>query len=225
VAAAAAAAAASDLAADYSDYYSEDAAADAAATAGAATASAAAAATAVAAAAAAAIPSTAVPATLSSSEGISVAAPAGATAAAAPAVSSEAKERVVIVGLGPSGLFAALALAEAGVPVTVLERGQSVENRGRDIGALLNRRILSPDSNMCYGEGGAGTWSDGRALLFTPAPYCAVRAPLLEETGGLSVFVQNSVHSTDTRPTDFSAFSIYQTPKLGARDLTLSFSK
>jgi len=42
------------------------------------------------------------------------------------------------------------------------------------IGALLNRRILSPDSNMCYGEGGAGTWSDGRAFLLTPVPFSSV---------------------------------------------------
>ena len=69
---------------------------------------------------------------------------------------------MVIVGLGPAGLFAALALAEAGVPVTVLERGQPVEGRGRDIGALFARRVLNSDSNLCYGEGGAGTWSDGK---------------------------------------------------------------
>ena len=71
-------------------------------------------------------------------------------------------DRVVIVGLGPCGLFAALALTEAGVPVTVLERGQPVESRGRDIGALFARRVLNEDSNLCYGEGGAGTWSDGK---------------------------------------------------------------
>ena len=71
-------------------------------------------------------------------------------------------ERVVIVGLGPAGLFAALSLAEEGIPTTVLERGQPVESRGRDIGALFARRVLDPDSNLCYGEGGAGTWSDGK---------------------------------------------------------------
>ena len=46
--------------------------------------------------------------------------------------------------------------------MTVLERGQPVESRGRDIGALFARRKLNPDSNLCYGEGGAGTWSDGK---------------------------------------------------------------
>ncbi|PNH07405.1 hypothetical protein TSOC_006143 [Tetrabaena socialis] len=64
--------------------------------------------------------------------------------------------------LGPAGLFAALTLAEGGRRVVLLERGQPVEQRGRDIGALFVRRRLNPDSNLCYGEGGAGTWSDGK---------------------------------------------------------------
>ena len=63
---------------------------------------------------------------------------------------------------GPAGLFAALSLAEAGLKVILLERGQAVEQRGRDIGALFVRGRLNPDSNLCYGEGGAGTWSDGK---------------------------------------------------------------
>lgn len=68
---------------------------------------------------------------------------------------------VVVVGSGPSGLFAALTLAEAGVRTTLVERGQPVELRGRSIGALFARKVLDPESNLCYGEGGAGTWSDG----------------------------------------------------------------
>jgi len=82
--------------------------------------------------------------------------------AAAGADSRRQHDRVVVVGGGPSGLFAALRLCEAGVPVTLLERGQPVEARGRDIGALFARQLLNPDSNLCYGEGGAGTWSDGK---------------------------------------------------------------
>lgn len=69
---------------------------------------------------------------------------------------------VVIVGSGPAGLFCALDLVEAGFRPVIIERGQPVEVRGRDIGALINRRMLKGDSNLCYGEGGAGTWSDGK---------------------------------------------------------------
>ncbi|CBJ28922.1 Hypothetical protein in ptb 5\'region (ORF1) [Ectocarpus siliculosus] len=69
---------------------------------------------------------------------------------------------VVVVGAGPAGLFAALELVEVGMKPIIVERGMPVERRGREIGALFHRRILNPDSNLCYGEGGAGTWSDGK---------------------------------------------------------------
>ena len=69
---------------------------------------------------------------------------------------------VVVIGAGPCGLFAALQLARAGVNVTLCERGKPVEQRGRSIGALIRRGLIDPESNFCYGEGGAGTWSDGK---------------------------------------------------------------
>jgi uncharacterized protein len=69
--------------------------------------------------------------------------------------------RVVVIGSGPAGSWAALRLAEAGVPVTILEQGKPVQPRRRDL-ALLTRGELAPESNYCFGEGGAGTYSDGK---------------------------------------------------------------
>ena len=70
---------------------------------------------------------------------------------------------VVIVGAGPAGLFCALQLARTGrVKPIVIERGQPVERRGKHIGALIHRRSLDSESNFAFGEGGAGTWSDGK---------------------------------------------------------------
>jgi uncharacterized FAD-dependent dehydrogenase len=74
--------------------------------------------------------------------------------------------RVVIVGSGPAGTWAALRLAEAGVPSTVLERGKPVQPRRRDL-AELQRGRLEPSSNYCFGEGGAGTYSDGKLYTRT----------------------------------------------------------
>ncbi len=74
---------------------------------------------------------------------------------------SNARE-VIIIGAGPSGLFAALRLIELGFKPVILERGKTVSERKKDI-ALLNRnQQIDPDSNYCFGEGGAGTFSDGK---------------------------------------------------------------
>ena len=73
----------------------------------------------------------------------------------------------VVIGAGPAGLFAALRLAERGVRVVLLERGKPVQARRRDLALLNKQGIVDPESNYCFGEGGAGTYSDGK--LYTRA--------------------------------------------------------
>jgi uncharacterized FAD-dependent dehydrogenase len=69
---------------------------------------------------------------------------------------------VIIVGAGPAGIFAALRLIELGLRPVILERGRDVSSRKRDIARISREHIVDPDSNYCYGEGGAGTFSDGK---------------------------------------------------------------
>src|SRR6185369_11691088 len=69
---------------------------------------------------------------------------------------------VVVVGAGPAGLFAALRLIEGGLRPIVLERGKDVRGRRIDVARLSRDGIVNPESNYCYGEGGAGTFSDGK---------------------------------------------------------------
>lgn len=68
----------------------------------------------------------------------------------------------IIVGAGPAGLFAALRLIELGYKPIVLERGKDVQTRRRDLAAINKDQIVNPESNYCFGEGGAGTYSDGK---------------------------------------------------------------
>jgi uncharacterized FAD-dependent dehydrogenase len=69
---------------------------------------------------------------------------------------------IIIVGAGPAGLFAALRAIELGVKPIILERGKDVRARRRDLAAITKHHIVNPDSNYCFGEGGAGTYSDGK---------------------------------------------------------------
>ncbi|MBK7389379.1 MAG: FAD-binding protein [Bacteroidetes bacterium] len=71
-------------------------------------------------------------------------------------------EPVVVIGSGPAGLFAAIRLIELGFRPIIVERGKNVKERRRDLADLNKKRIVNPDSNYCFGEGGAGTYSDGK---------------------------------------------------------------
>lgn len=75
---------------------------------------------------------------------------------------SNSTDSVIIVGAGPAGLFAALRALELGIRPILLERGKSVEERRKDIARISREGEVDPDSNYCFGEGGAGTFSDGK---------------------------------------------------------------
>ena len=82
----------------------------------------------------------------------------------------EGQPRPVVVGAGPAGLFCALALAVRGARPLLIERGQSVENRARDIETLEQTGALDPESNVLFGEGGAGAFSDGKLTCGLNSP-------------------------------------------------------
>ena len=71
-------------------------------------------------------------------------------------------ERPVVIGFGPCGIFAALVLAQMGFKPIVLERGKPVRERTQDTWGLWRKNVLNPESNVQFGEGGAGTFSDGK---------------------------------------------------------------
>jgi hypothetical protein len=75
---------------------------------------------------------------------------------------SHAAKTVLIVGAGPAGLFAALSLIRSGIRPVIIDRGKDIRSRRRDLAALNKEGILNPESNYCFGEGGAGTYSDGK---------------------------------------------------------------
>lgn len=93
------------------------------------------------------------------------------------------KKRPIIVGLGPAGLFAALTLAKAGANPILLERGKPVEERMEDIARFQQEGILNPNSNVQFGEGGAGTFSDGKLTTGIHDPLCREVLQTLVEFG------------------------------------------
>ena len=78
-----------------------------------------------------------------------------------------ASEPIIIVGMGPAGLFAALKCLELGLKPVIIERGKNVKDRIKDLKGINVDHVVNPDSNYCFGEGGAGTYSDGK--LYTRA--------------------------------------------------------
>ncbi len=85
---------------------------------------------------------------------------------------------VIIAGAGPAGLFAALQLIENGLKPVIIERGKEVSARKKDIANISRTRIVDPDSNYCFGEGGAGTFSDGK--LYTRSKKRGANSRVLE---------------------------------------------
>ncbi|MES2417007.1 MAG: FAD-binding protein [Bacteroidota bacterium] len=107
----------------------------------------------------------------------------------------EAGKSVIIVGAGPAGLFAALQCLENGLKPIVVERGKDVKQRRRDLAAINKAGLVNTESNYCYGEGGAGTYSDGK--LYTRSNKRGDINKVLQ------LFVQHGAHEdilVDARP-------------------------
>jgi uncharacterized protein len=75
---------------------------------------------------------------------------------------SQSKKKAAIIGFGPAGMFAALKFLEEGIKPVIFERGSDIQARRRDLKAIQQFGIVNPESNYCFGEGGAGTYSDGK---------------------------------------------------------------
>ncbi|MDE7160558.1 MAG: NAD(P)/FAD-dependent oxidoreductase [Muribaculaceae bacterium] len=108
---------------------------------------------------------------------------------------SDSRRSVIIVGAGPAGLFAALRAIKRGVRPVVLERGKDVEERRMDITRLNRERSVDPESNYCFGEGGAGAFSDGK--LFTRSKK---RGNVMEVLGLLHQFGADESVMIDSHP-------------------------
>jgi uncharacterized FAD-dependent dehydrogenase len=93
---------------------------------------------------------------------------------------------VVVIGSGPAGLFAAYVLAGRGIPLLLLERGTSIEKRTKDVQDFWEKGILNPQSNVLFGEGGAGTFSDGKLTSRTKNPYSSWVKKILVQMGAPS---------------------------------------
>ena len=101
--------------------------------------------------------------------------------------------RPLVVGSGPAGMFAGLALAEAGLKPVIIERGKPVDERQKDVSLFWRTGKLKPDSNVQFGEGGAGTFSDGKLMTgIKKDKYSAAGAGGCRSSGGDSLFGQTA---------------------------------
>ena len=102
--------------------------------------------------------------------------------------------RPVVVGCGPAGLFASLVLARRGMPVLLLDRGKSVPERLPDVLSFWEKGILNPESHVHFGEGGAGTFSDGKLTSRVKNPYTGWVKRIMADMGAPADIL------TDARP-------------------------
>lgn len=100
-----------------------------------------------------------------------------------PANNRHSKFRPVVVGFGPAGMFAGLILAQSGLQPIVLERGKDVDTRTKDVNRFWQTRELNEESNVQFGEGGAGTFSDGKLTTGIKSPYIKKILQELYEAG------------------------------------------
>ena len=100
-----------------------------------------------------------------------------------PVNNRTSKFRPVIVGFGPAGMLAGIILAEAGVKPIILERGKDIDARQRDVNEFWTKRRLNEESNVQFGEGGAGTFSDGKLTTGIKSPYIRKVLDELYEAG------------------------------------------
>jgi uncharacterized FAD-dependent dehydrogenase len=98
----------------------------------------------------------------------------------------DGKKKVIVIGFGPSGIFASLRLIELGIKPVIIERGKDVQKRRRDLRTLQQDHVVNSDSNYCFGEGGAGTYSDGK--LYTRSVKRGNVRKILE------IFIQHGAH-------------------------------
>ena len=106
-----------------------------------------------------------------------------------------AKKEIAIIGAGPAGLYAALRAIEAGFKPIVFERGKDVRARRRDLAIINKEHTVNPESNYCFGEGGAGTYSDGK--LYTRSKK---RGNVLKAIAVVCTFWRRSRHTSRCPP-------------------------